>query len=134
MNSRFLDYRQQVLDPVSKSFCAAKWLNATVWLDKGATTSCHHPPYHHVPLSQVLKDPSALHNTERKKEARRQMLSGERPKECDYCWKIEDAAPDAVSDRVFKSIIHAPGDLERISKPEAVENAVPRTLEISFGR
>ena len=36
---------------------------------------------------------------------RRQMLVGERPRECEYCWKMEDMNKGAVSDRTFKTII-----------------------------
>ena len=34
---------------------------------------------------------------------RRQMQNGERPAECEYCWKMEDMKKDAVSDSTFKS-------------------------------
>lgn len=130
----FVEYRKRVLDATSKSFCAAKWLNATIWLDQGATTSCHHPPYHNISLLKAMTNPSAIHNTDHKKEMRRQMLKGIRPKECDYCWKIEDLGPQMVSDRVFKSIIYSKEDIERISKADFRDNTDLRTLEISFGR
>ena len=31
------------------------------------------------------------------------MLQGGRPKECDYCWNVEDSNPDSFSDRHLKS-------------------------------
>ena len=37
----------------------------------------------------VKRNPKALHNTRHKKKQRKMMLNGERPDECDYCWKIE---------------------------------------------
>ena len=40
----YIKYKKRVIDPISDSFCAAKWLNATIWLGSGMTTSCHHPP------------------------------------------------------------------------------------------
>jgi organic radical activating enzyme len=130
----FLEYKKRVLDPISPSFCAAKWLNATIWLDRGWTTSCHLPPHHKASRWQTFWEPSAIHNTTRKKKMRKMMLNGKRPSECDYCWKVEDMGQDAVSDRVFKSIIHSDEDIQLISKLSHKENVNPRTLEISFDR
>ena len=73
-----LEFRQQVLDPKSASFCAAKWYNATIWLGSGQTTSCHHPLPHAVDTEAIKLNPSALHNTPRKKQERAQMQQGER--------------------------------------------------------
>ena len=42
-NESFDDYRTRVIDPISDSFCGAKWYNATIWLGHGGTASCHHP-------------------------------------------------------------------------------------------
>ncbi len=86
-----LDFRQEVLDPLSSSFCAAKWYNATIWLGSGQTTSCHHPPAHKIPSVELLKEnPKLIHNTPEKKLDRDMMRQGERPPGCEYCWKIED--------------------------------------------
>ena len=85
-----LEFKQQVLDPVSASFCAAKWYNATIWLGSGQTTSCHHPPAHLIDADKVNNNSRLLHNTDQKKEDRAKMLTGERPAGCEYCWKIED--------------------------------------------
>ena len=41
-------------------------------------------------------------HTQYKKLRRREMLTGKRPVECDYCWGVEDNS-DRFSDRVFKS-------------------------------
>ena len=41
-----LEYKKQILDTKSASFCGAKWFNATIWLGSGMTTSCHHPLPH----------------------------------------------------------------------------------------
>ena len=78
-----------IINAVSDSFCAAKWYNASIWLSNGRTASCHHPLAHYVPTKELLKDPSALHNTSFKKEQRKLMLEGQRPEECGYCWRVE---------------------------------------------
>ena len=63
-----LEVKEQV-DNVSGSFCAAKWKQVTIHLQNGHTHSCHHPKTHVVPLDEVAINPSALHNTNYKKEA-----------------------------------------------------------------
>lgn len=130
----FSDYRKRVMDPISSSFCAAKWLNATLWLGNGATASCHLPPAHKIPISEIEKDPSALHNTLHKKVMRAQMLKGQRPSECEYCWKIEDLGAQHMSDRVFKTTAFSEEDIRQISTQSPKMNSPLRTLEISFDR
>jgi pyruvate-formate lyase-activating enzyme len=129
-----LEFRQQVLDPISASFCAAKWYNATIWLGSGMTTSCHHPPAHYVPVEAVEANPRALHNTPEKKQDRAQMQRGERPPGCEYCWKIEDMDRNAISDRVYKSRIYPIEVLHEASGLPTHEDTNLRTLEISFDR
>lgn len=129
-----IEFRQQVLDPLSASFCAAKWYNATIWLGSGQTTSCHHPPAHLVDKDKVTTNPRLLHNTDQKKADRRKMIAGERPAGCEYCWKIEDMGRDAVSDRVYKSKIYPIQALHEAYHTPATEDVDLRTLEIAFDR
>ena len=129
-----LEFRQQLLDTKSKSFCAAKWYNATIWLGSGMTTSCHHPPAHLVDVGQVQMNPKLLHNTVEKKADRAQMIKGERPAGCEYCWKIEDMGRDAVSDRVYKSKIYPIEALNEAFTTPVEQDVDLRTLEIAFDR
>jgi organic radical activating enzyme len=129
-----LEFRQQVLDLKSASFCAAKWYNATIWLGSGMTTSCHHPPAHLVDIDKVGANPRLLHNTDQKKDDRRKMLAGERPQGCEYCWKIEDMGRDAISDRVYKSKIYPIKALDEAYNTPWNEDVNLRTLEIAFDR
>jgi len=133
-----LDYRARVLDPISASFCAAKWYNATIWLGSGQTTSCHHPPAHAIDAQAIVTNPSALHNTDQKKADRAQMLAGARPQGCEYCWRIEDMAATtgtpAVSDRVYKSKIYPIELLHTAAATPAEQDVDLRTLEIAFDR
>jgi organic radical activating enzyme len=129
-----LEFKQQVLDTKSQSFCAAKWYNATIWLGSGMTTSCHHPPAHLVDRDRVRANPRLLHNTDQKKEDRRKMIAGERPAGCEYCWKIEDMGRDAISDRVYKSKIFSIEALDEAYKTPHTEDVNLRTLEIAFDR
>lgn len=129
-----LEFRQQVLDKLSDSFCAAKWYNATIWLGSGMSTSCHHPPAHLVDADKVRANPRLLHNTPQKKEDRAKMQRGERPAGCEYCWKIEDMGRDAVSDRVYKSKIYPIEALHDARATPADQDVNLRTLEIAFDR
>ena len=90
------------LDGIGCGMCLAKWTQVTMHLQMGQTHSCHHPSTHHIPVKEIKRNPSALHNTRFKKKKRKEMLEGKRPAECDYCWNVEDNS-DRFSDRVFKS-------------------------------
>ena len=129
-----LEFRKEVLDKISPSFCAAKWYNATIWLGSGMTTSCHHPPAHLVDIDKVRANPRLLHNTDQKKADRELMLAGERPAGCEYCWKIEDMGSDAVSDRVYKSKIYPIKALNDAVHTPVDQDVNLRTLEIAFDR
>jgi hypothetical protein len=129
----YQEYRDRMIDSISPSFCGAKWYNATVWLGSGTTASCHHPPAHKIPLEELAVSYKALHNTKYKKMVRKQMLDGERPEECDYCWKIEDLGKDKVSDRVYKSVIYKDETLlDAVNVHGATGDVDLKTLEIAF--
>ena len=65
---------------------------------------------------------------------RKMMQRGERPRECEYCWKVEDMETDAVSDRVFKSIIYTNEDLQKAHEMDHNESVDLKTFEIAFDR
>ena len=134
INETDLEYRQRVIDVKSDSFCAAKWDNATIWLGSGQTTSCHHPLPHQVTVEEVKANPKALHNTPQKKLERSMMQQGERPKGCEYCWKIEDMDKDAISDRVYKTVIYKDKDIDIAFNTPRNEDINLKTLEIAFDR
>ena len=133
------EYKARMIDSVSESFCGAKWYNATIWLGHGGTTSCHHPPAHQIDLEEIKTNPSAIHNTRHKKKMRDMMQKGARPKECEYCWKIEDMGKDAdgnepVSDRVYKTVIYEDDDLHTAATLDPQFDVNLKTLEIAFNR
>lgn len=127
------------LDQVSSSYCVAKWKEVTVHLDTGRTHSCHHPTTHKIPIEELKNNPSALHNTEYKKEQRKLMLDGQRPSECDYCWRVEDSNKEtnsiyAYSDRIVKSA----NSWARSYTPSILakgydDNTIPTSMEVNFG-
>jgi organic radical activating enzyme len=134
MSHELIDWREKHLNSISKSFCAAKWYNASIHLGHGYSGSCHLPLPHPIDLEEIKTNPSAIHNTKHKKQMRKMMLTGVRPAECSYCWKIEDIGRDNVSDRVYKSIIYQEDDIKKIQELDYTDDVLLKTLEISFDR
>ena len=130
-NPDYLDTKKK-LDSVGCGMCLAKWTQVTMHLQMGQTHSCHHPATHHIPVAELKRNPSALHNTLHKKQRRKEMLENKRPAECDYCWNVEDNST-GFSDRTFKSN-------ESWSKPhfDEIKNLHwradynPRYVEVAF--
>jgi hypothetical protein len=122
------------LDITSPSFCLAKWNQVTIHLTNGTTHSCHHCPPHPIPVAELKDNPSALHNTNQKKQTRKDMLEGKRPSECNFCWRVEDLKdPDIFSDRVRKSTEYWNNDrLETIPQMPWNVNINPTYIEIDF--
>ena len=130
-NNKYFDFKRSVMDPISPTYCAAKWYNATIWLNHGKTVSCHHPSAHSIDVEEIKTNPSAIHNTKTKKDLRQQMLNGERPSECKYCWDVEDLPTKQVSDRIFKTNIYSDEAIQE-STLTADANVNLKTLEVSF--
>lgn len=130
----FAEYKKRVLDTKSNSFCGAKWYYATVWLNTGQTTSCHHPLPHQVDPIQVVDNPKLLSNTPRKKKERAEMQKGIQCNGCDYCWRVENLNKDNISDRVYKSVLYSDADLERAYRSDPQDDFDLRYLELSFDR
>ncbi len=127
------DKANEQLDAISPSMCYAKWAQVSMHLHNGMTHRCYHPPTHKIPLAELEVNPSALHNTEEKKEQRRQMLAGERPDGCSYCWRIEDVG--GRSDRVYRSGEYwAQNAREDIADAGADGNINPRYVEVNFNQ
>jgi len=122
------------LDKTGPGFCLAKWYHVSMHLHTGTNHSCYHPMPHRVSLEEIAKNPSALHNSEWKKEQRKTMLEGGRPSECSYCWDIEDLPGEHISDRQLRSSEPwATPLLDETSKIDWQADVVPRYLEINFG-
>ena len=120
------------LDGVGCGFCLAKWTQVTLQMQTGHNHSCHHPRTHKIPVSEIQRNPSALHNTLYKKRRRKEMLEGKRPTECGYCWNVEDSS-NQFSDRVFKSNESwSKPHFDEIKNLHWREDFNPRYVEVSF--
>ena len=99
--SKFMASATEMQEKLGNSLCLAKWQQVSLHLTTGFNNSCYHPPLHEIDEKVIEFHPTALHNTEHKKKQRKKMLEGERPKECNYCWNMEDAGH--LSDRHYRS-------------------------------
>jgi organic radical activating enzyme len=130
--SKFMSAAEQMKDQLGPALCLAKWKQVSLHLPTGLNNSCYHPPLHVIPIEEIGRNPSALHNTAHKKEQRKLMLSGQRPSECQYCWNMEDLGK--LSDRHYRSgEPWAAVDFERIKNSTGTEDdVIPSYVEVNF--
>ena len=134
LEQKELENIKRKLDSVSPSMCLAKWLQVSLHLTTGKTHSCYHPPTHSIDREELLKDPSALHNTKQKKKERALMLKGERPKGCSYCWNIEDSG-NHYSDRHYRSLEPwAENYFQEVVQKGSEGHIIPSYVEVNFNQ
>ena len=122
---------KSLLDNVSPTMCLAKWNQVSLHLPTGLTNSCYHPPLHEIDAVKLKDNPAALHNTAEKLNQRQQMLKGERPEGCSYCWKMEDTGE--MSDRHYRSgEPWAMQDFTAIKQNPMDDRWTPRYVEVNF--
>lgn len=124
----------KIANQVSPTFCLAKWHHVTMYLQTGETHSCYHPAPHKIPLSEIADNPSALHNTFQKKLERKDMLEGNKPEGCQYCWNIEAMGEDYISDRHIRNAsIHTEERFDQCANGAWNQNINPEYVEVNFG-
>lgn len=121
---KFIYFKEEKMDPISTSYCGAKWYEGTIWLYQGTTANCHHNPFHKITLDP--NNPSSIYNTPQKIEERASMLKGGKPDGCSYCWATENAGQ--ISDRIIKT----EGFKKHIDDRSLY--SIPQVLEIAFER
>jgi len=128
------EYVHNALNEVGPGFCLAKWFNVSIHIPTGRTHSCYHPSSHAIPPDEIAIDVSALHNTKYKKTQRKLMLEGIKPKECSFCWQIEDSGSQ-LSDRAYRSKdVWEPNLIEEALEIGDTGNANPRYVEVNFNQ
>lgn len=129
--SKFLGDAEEMRANLGLAMCLAKWKQVSLHLPTGLNNSCYHPPLHTIDADALKDNPSALHNTEYKKQQRKIMLKQERPAECSYCWAMEDNGK--LSDRHYRSgEPWAAKDFESIMNSKGDEDVIPSYVEVNF--
>lgn len=120
--------KQEILshlkENISDTFCMAKFHEATIWLYSSKIASCHHTPL--FPTGESVIN---FYNNHAKRQQQNEMLLGGKPKECNYCWKLEDQG--LTSDRELKSL----GFKSHLKPEEYLDrnfNFKPKALELAF--
>jgi len=122
---------KSLLENISPTMCLAKWNQVSLHLPTGLTNSCYHPPLHEIDATKLKDNPATLHNTAEKLNQRQQMLKGERPEGCSYCWKMEDTGE--MSDRHYRSgEPWAMQDFTAIKQNPIDDRWTPRYVEVNF--
>lgn len=123
----------KIVNEVSPTFCLAKWHHTTIYLHTGQTHSCYHPAPHEISIDEIKENPSALHNTTQKKKERLEMLVGDKPKGCQYCWNVESLGDTHISDRMIRNAsIYRQDRLQEITNNTWQHNVNPEYVEIAF--
>jgi hypothetical protein len=122
-----------IMNEISPTFCLAKWHHTTIYLQTGETHSCYHPAPHKIPLDEIALDPSALHNTKEKISQRAEMIAGEKPSGCNYCWNIEALGEDYISDRHERNASIFTEQRFGDIKADPLAPVNPQYIEVSFG-
>ena len=129
--SKFLTSAEQMKEQLGPAMCLAKWKQVSLHLPTGLNNSCYHPPLHSINVEDIQRNPSALHNTQHKKEQRKLMLNGVRPTECSYCWTMEDNGK--LSDRHYRSgEPWAAKDFAKIVGSNWDDDITPSYVEVNF--
>lgn len=122
------------LNEVSPTLCLAKWLHSSINLQGGLTHSCYHNPAHKISIKELAHNPNALFQTEEKAEQRKEMLTGNRPQGCSFCWNIENQKNSKIfSDRIIKSTASwARPYFEEMKAGNFSNEILPTYIEVSF--
>jgi organic radical activating enzyme len=132
MNNKRITEIKYKLNNISPTFCTLPWLHSSIYMHNGTTHSCCHPPLHDIDKEKIQTNPSSLHNTERKRMLRRDILLGVQNSDCNFCWNIENAGK--ISDRVlWNGTRYAYENIEQVSTLDPNEDINPKYLILSFG-
>lgn len=113
----------QLKNDTSPTLCLAKFHESTIWLYESKIASCHHTPF-----LLTGNDKDTFYNPIGRRIQQDSMLKGNKPSECNYCWKLE--SQNVTSDRekkstAFKTSLTAEQYMDRNFpfKPKALELA-----------
>ena len=129
MDVNLKKFKLERLDPISPTFCAAKWLFLDIYLHTGVTSSCHYPQPHKINFDQIENNVLKIHNTTDKMQQRELMLNGQQPSVCSNCWNIENISNDVASARVVYSKVLEDEDFSVLKADSIIP---PRYVNVVF--
>lgn len=129
MADQYKIFKIERLDPISPTFCAAKWLVSDFKLFTGVTSNCHYPYPHKIDLHAVANDLHRINNTDEKISERRAMLNGEKPPGCSNCWQVEDIN-QGISDRPIQSSMADDG--RSFFDLDLSTDQIPSVIKVAF--
>lgn len=129
MDVNLKQFKLERLDPISPTFCAAKWLMSDIYLHTGVTSSCHFPNPHHIDFKSVEKNCLSIHNTAQKLQERNDLLQGIQTPNCSNCWNIENTSTDVASDRIYYSQYFREHNFNEVS---CTQSPVPEFINVVF--
>jgi MoaA/NifB/PqqE/SkfB family radical SAM enzyme len=127
--SNYKQFKIERLDPISPTFCAAKWLMSDFYLHTGSTSSCHLPTPDKIDLDLVEQNINHFNNTIEKIEQRQSMMEGKQPDKCSNCWQVENNDPTAISERILYSHMFKDYDFTEFNSDT---NQIPHQITVSF--
>lgn len=122
-------FKLERLDPISSTFCAAKWLCSDFYLHTGTTSSCHFPTPDKINFDEVESNIHKFNNTSEKIEQRRLMLEGKQPDKCSNCWQVENSDPTMITERVIYSEHFKNDDFTQLTLSA---DQKPKVVTVSF--
>lgn len=123
MIDKLHQYRvEKFLNATGEGFCLEKWHSTTLHLETGTEHGCHHPGPVKIDPTELDK-PENLFNHQHKIQVRQQMLDGDKPLECSYCWKST-----GTQDRILQSGKSYNWQNRHIKSTKSI----PKYLEVSF--
>lgn len=117
----------------SPTFCIYPFSHFATKTDGEFKLCCRSEPVSHVASEGLLE----AWNNETVKRVRRQMMVGERPKECETCWKMEDVGARSMRQRALvNGGTHSRWNLFKDSLPSLTESGElkipPRSIELKI--
>lgn len=119
---------QEKLNSISPTMCLVKWKHATLNLGASTVKTCCHNPSRKIEYGQVEM---ALHDTKADRNVRKELLAGQKPAACQYCWAMEKGGN--YSDRTYWSNQEwMKESFEEVANHKSDKALVPSWLELNF--
>ena len=134
MNELLKKLRDEILNPISPTFCAAKWYETCIWLQHGIFNSCCHCEIQSMNFDSLeTGNFKELLNNRMVQGKRYNLLNGIQDYDCNYCWNVENTNPNSFSDRTMFSTMYTEDQIKECKEIYDYRKTPPiRVLQIVF--